>query len=298
MSSVAAQVPASTDSFNGYNLRIGDSDKKKIWGGKAIATDEGNYVKTLQEFLITVGVLQEAADGGFGKKTQTALQRFQWNAKNISYKLKDKSIMELAPVFNGDVNGILDEQTKKAIARWKKNLTVCTGDLVRIKEAKYTNITFSSSLRKIDSPYVNTGELVVSKALIPYLDEMNNQAVTLKIKLHVNQALREQGVPPKGAVVTPATRSQHYLGHALDINMVDGNSWNSSTDFKNKKETDNAKKFIKKMKEFGMRWGGDFAPVDTPHFDFQIPADSFAYEAKFFFNQRSIALKSMIPLID
>ena len=62
--------------------------------------------------------------------------------------------------------------------------------------------------------------------------------------IKVNQAFRQHGVKVTGAVVTPASKSQHLIGHALDCNMVDGTSWNKSADFIAKKETQNAKDII------------------------------------------------------
>ena len=110
----------------------------------------------------------------------------------------------------------------------------------------------------------------------------------LNIIISINQTLRVLGHKVKGSVVTPAKKSQHYIGHAIDCNIVDGSSWNTSSDFTNKKETKNADAFIKIMKKSNYRWGGDFTRTDTPHFDKQIRSGTIDYDAEFFLNQKQI----------
>ena len=51
---------------------------------------------------------------------------------------------------------------------------------------------------------------------------------------------------------------------------------------------------IKKVKAAGLRWGGDFSKVDTPHFDKQLSASSLDYDMKYFFNQRIVSLNQPI----
>ncbi len=48
------------------------------------------------------------------------------------------------------------------------------------------------------------------------------------------------------------------------------------------------------MTERGMRWGGNWEKVDTPHFDREVSASSGDYGHKFFFNQRTILAKQPI----
>ncbi len=132
--------------------------------------------------------------------------------------------------------------------------------------------------------------------MIKYLESANKKAKELLLGIKLNQTMRVNGVPVTGSVVTPASKSQHLIGHALDCNIIDGDNWNSNKAFKDKKESTNAKKFIEAMKTKGLRWGGDLSDVDTPHFDKQVPASSMDYDYKYFFNQRMISEKQNIPL--
>lgn len=123
---------------------------------------------------------------------------------------------------------------------------------------------------------------MVSSALIEYLKYANTKASPLCVNIVLNQTFRVNGVAVIGAVVTPATKSQHLIGHAFDCNIVDGDSWNNSKAFEDSEQTENAKSFIKAMKDKGLRWGGDFDDVDTAHFDKLVLRTSIDYECKFF----------------
>ena len=138
--------------------------------------------------------------------------------------------------------------------------------------------------------------MVVSEEMLEYLKSANSKAKDLSLKIVINQAMRLSSSKASGAVVTPATKSQHLIGHAIDCNIVDGDNWNNSKAFANGEETESAKKFISAMKTSGLRWGGDFADTDTPHFDKQVVASTIDYEYKYFFNHRMISENQHIPL--
>ena len=152
-----------------------------------------------------------------------------------------------------------------------------------------SNIELSPAFKNIGKPIVSNTEVVVSRSASSMIQLMNDTAANLKITIYINQAFRIHGVKVTGSVVPPATKSQHLIGHAVDCNIVDGKTWNTSNDFKMNKQTKNADKFIEKMKEKLYRWGGNFSKTDTPHFDKQLNASSFDYDAKFFLNQKQIS---------
>lgn len=91
-------------------------------------------------------------------------------------------------------------------------------------------------------------------------------AIQCELKLYVNSSYRESTVVD-GAIVQPATLSNHLIGHAIDANIVDGKTfWNSQ-----KMEgilTGNVLKFIETVGKDGvLRWGGTFSVKDVVHFD-------------------------------
>jgi hypothetical protein len=69
----------------------------------------------------------------------------------------------------------------------------------------------------------------------------------------------------KGAIVTPATHSNHMIGHAIDCNLKHEGAVYNSTRMQNDKDL--IRKFINEVKAAGIRWGGDFGKPDPVHFD-------------------------------
>ena len=289
----------SKDLYGGFLLKKGDNDKRKIWAGKKHKV-AATHVTDLQEDLKAVGVYTSKIDGGFGNLTVDALKRFKWNAKNIKRRLKNKNIVCAPKRFTGVINGLVDVNTKKELSAWRMKNHKATGDLIRIKELEFTNIRIGTGFRKIPHPCISDDDIVVSSVLLEYLVHADNKAKELSLMLNFNNAMRVSGVKISGAVVKPAGRSQHLIGHAIDCNIIDGNNWNSKKTFESKKETKNARQFVKAMKANGMRWGGDFKDkkkFDPPHFDKNLYAYSKDFEYKYYFNQRVVTEKHAIPLV-
>lgn len=241
-----------------------------------------------------VGVYSDAIDGDFGRNTERAIKIYQWCSRNSIKVIQNKILNAYTPKSDLKVSGKLDTSTHTILTSWVTNKYVVTGDLIRVSCSNLSNIELGPGFKHIGKPIVDVTEFVVSKAAFNMIKLMNETAKNLKITIIINQALRIHGVKVTGSVVPPATKSQHLIGHAIDCNIVDGSSWNTSTDFKKKKQTANADKFIKKMKAGLFRWGGNFSNVDTPHFDKQLSANSFDYDAKFFINQKQISSGDLI----
>ncbi|ABC29072.1 conserved hypothetical protein [Hahella chejuensis KCTC 2396] len=233
-------------------LRQGDSDTRKTWGGEPRNTEKADYVKQLQEKLSAVKAYSGESDGEFGPNTAKALRFFQWTAKEIG--LESCSIYS----FNMSPTGVYDINSYKELDKWVSHKAVVGGDLVRIKESSFSNIELGPYFKKIEHPNINDNEFVVSLALAPHLVNMNKEAKKYGIIIKLNQTLRLVNTVVSGSVVTPAKKSQHFIGHAIDCNLMDGDNWNSSATFSQGKESENAKKFIASVKAQLIRWGGDF----------------------------------------
>ncbi len=270
-------------------LKRGDSDKNGIWAGNKLTTEPGYNVKNLQTDLKAIGVYSDTIDGGFGVNTERSLKIYQWCLQNSINIIKNKALTTYTPKPEQKISGVYDTSTEISLKTWLSKNYIVTGDLVRISLPILSNIELSPAFKHIGKPIVTSDQLVVSKAAAGMIKLMNTTAKSLKIKIMINQALRIHGVKVTGSVVAPATKSQHLIGHAIDCNIVDGKSWNSSSDFKKKKQTANADKFIKQMKNKLFRWGGNFSNIDTPHFDKKLSATLFSYDAKFFLNQKQIS---------
>jgi hypothetical protein len=108
------------------------------------------------------------------------------------------------------------------------------------------------------------GKCVIDDDFEPLLIKMNELAVKYNIIVIVNSSYRVDS-NVKGAIVTPAKKSNHMVGHAIDCNlMLSGVLYNST---KMQLDTGTVRKFINEVKVAGLRWGGDFNVKDPIHFD-------------------------------
>ncbi|PCK08994.1 MAG: hypothetical protein COA42_06160 [Alteromonadaceae bacterium] len=276
-------------------LQHKDNDKKMVWGGKTLKAAPEYTIKSLQNDLKSVGVATGTADGDFGGKTRKAVKLFQWACANATAYAKNNSNITRTVKSAISVTGKLDKATSDELKTWVSNKQITTGDLVIVAFSEFGKIEKSSGFKKIASTSVLENEIIISSGALQLLKDLNSQAKAKKVTIKINQAFRVHGVKVTGAVVPPASKSQHLIGHAIDCNIVDGDNWNNIKTFKNNKASDNAKKLIKKLKELSYRWGGDFTKVDTPHFDKKLSSTEFSYDAKFFFNQRMVSESQAIP---
>lgn len=99
------------------------------------------------------------------------------------------------------------------------------------------------------------------------LDKMNLVAQEFGILVRVTSSYREDA-NVSGAIVVPAKKSNHMVGHAIDCNLHD---IASREDFNSRKMGDGKGKdeqFIRAVvRQTGLRWGGSFNTPDTVHFD-------------------------------
>ena len=107
---------------------------------------------------------------------------------------------------------------------------------------------------------------IIENGFIVAMDRLCFYANEFGLKLYINSSYRNS-TAVSGAIVTPATLSNHLIGHAIDANIVEGNIfWNSKK--LEKGLTGNVLKFIDTIrKDTILRWGGDFPVTDVVHFD-------------------------------
>ena len=108
------------------------------------------------------------------------------------------------------------------------------------------------------------GDCNIDEDFAPTLENMNEVAKKHNITVKVISSFRVDA-NVKGAIVTPATHSNHMIGHAIDCNLeLDGAYYNST---RMQSDTGTVRQFINEVKASGMRWGGDFGKPDPVHFD-------------------------------
>jgi len=285
-----------TERYGGVALRRGDRDDRNRWGGTIRSNRRGDFVANLQRDLRTLGCYESRIDGDFGRETEDALKRFQWNSDHLDHRLKGRAIVHVRGFCCAGVPGVVGETTARELIRWIELGHVCTGDLVRVDCAELTNVELGYGFRRIANGSIRRGEVVVSAELAREFATIDRIARELGVAISINQAFRVAGKKASGAVVLPPSRSQHWIGHAIDCNIIDGRSANTCANFRDGEETQNARDFIKQVTDRGLRWGGDLAEAHTRHFDRPLAAESEAWDMKYFFNQRILSKAQPIRL--
>ena len=99
------------------------------------------------------------------------------------------------------------------------------------------------------------------------MDALMNAATSCKVTVTPTSSFRKDGVTITNAIVTPATRSNHFIGQAIDLNLSlsDGSYCNSACLAANSHA--DVKCFANAAKAAGLRWGNDFSTADPVHFD-------------------------------
>ena len=112
------------------------------------------------------------------------------------------------------------------------------------------------------------GKIVLADVeFIPHLEEVNELAAKNGLKIFVTSTTRALGVPIGNTVVRPAKMSNHFVGHAIDMNVQMGGRLFNSNALGNFSSLPAAiKAFITSIRNHPvLRWGGDFG--DPVHID-------------------------------
>lgn len=118
----------------------------------------------------------------------------------------------------------------------------------------------ASNVRPID----NLHQIFVHDGFVPMMEKMNTAAKDSGIVVFVTSSFRATSVVP-GAIVPPAHKSNHLVGHGIDVNFLRGSVWYDSGAIM--KDEGLIKDFIIQLESLGFRWGGRFNPCDPVHFD-------------------------------
>jgi hypothetical protein len=123
--------------------------------------------------------------------------------------------------------------------------------------------------------YVNSQfigkELQADVDFLPHLDRLNQYAADCDVQIYVTSSAREPGRTVSGAIVPPAGRSNHLVGHAIDMNLQSAGGFFNSTRLK-RSNFDNLPVEIRDLlnrirEDEVLRWGGDFNREDPVHID-------------------------------
>jgi hypothetical protein len=137
-----------------------------------------------------------------------------------------------------------------------------------------------------------TGEQVVADVeFVPALEAINQHAADNDVNLLITDSFRPQGRAVKGAIVPPASRSNHLAGHGIDMNVMYGpgkTSLCNSRCLGRRNPPAAVKTFIAAIRaDANLRWGGDFSPRDPVHIDDNLNADDTAWKARYVATQKA-----------
>lgn len=112
-------------------------------------------------------------------------------------------------------------------------------------------------------------KVVANQHFLPALRRVNQYAQESHVKVYVTSSFRLTG-HVNGAIVEPATFSNHLIGHAIDMNLVHGPeaTFFNSNVLAQPILPPPAAAFIQAIREdTEFRWGGDFKVRDVVHID-------------------------------
>lgn len=91
------------------------------------------------------------------------------------------------------------------------------------------------------------------------------------VRVVVTHSFRRREVDLSDVIVTPAKRSNHLVGHAIDMNLIANGQWLNSKKLARANHPNlpmQARCFIAMIREHStLRWGGDFVREDPVHID-------------------------------
>jgi hypothetical protein len=123
----------------------------------------------------------------------------------------------------------------------------------------FSNENFVGAPVKIDNDFVAA------------MNRVGQYAKNCGLKIWITSSTRSLNNQVKGAIVPPASKSCHHIGHAIDMNvMYDGKLYNSKKlrrgNLANLPEP--IRNFIDSIRaDKELRWGGDFNTEDPVHID-------------------------------
>ncbi len=125
-------------------------------------------------------------------------------------------------------------------------------------------------LTKINPSNFVGDDLVVDKGFVEKINRINDYATNNNVKVFITDSFRATN-DVSGAIVTPSERSNHLVGHAIDMNLMYGANYGdycNSGCLSQDTLPQDIQVFIEDIRsDSGLRWGGDFSTPDVVHID-------------------------------
>lgn len=136
------------------------------------------------------------------------------------------------------------------------------------------------------------GQCRADVEFVPALMKINTYAEEADVFLAITSSFRTT-TNVSGAIVKPATRSNHLAGHGIDMNVIYGNGkWaNSKVLIRYPNVPEPVRLFIKSIiDDPHLRWGGKFRVKDVVHIDDHLNKDLTAWNKRYQVMQRAVQL--------
>ena len=209
-------------------------------------------------------------------------------------------------------DGLYGNSTRKAVIKYAKDNGIdCDGDaltrplvdlfLKDIKQyygSRWTDLA-EQNLPNEDSPLIlYQGSRFSGKPcradvqFLPSLEKINTYAEEANVIIHVTSSFRTT-TNVRGAIVKPATFSNHLAGHGIDMNVRYGNGQfaNSKVLAKYPNVPEPVKQFLKAIiDDPKLRWGGKFNTKDPVHIDDHLNKDRAAWKKRYEAMQKAVQL--------
>jgi hypothetical protein len=250
-------------------------------------------VAALQAELHRLQVLpptETVTEGVFDSATGAALRRFQWFAGQVPGAVDATGAFVARPTVRLTVDGVVRRRTRELMATFREHGWAATGLLQSVDFAKLQRTRPGAGFTALlgGNPMLGLCE----RDFVAVLAALDATARRLDLFMFVHQLFRVEGAADD-AVVAPSSFSPHKVGRAVDLQLGAGpvlEPGSAAHDPLRLHLAAPASPFARFRQHaktrLKCRYGGDFDPVDAPHFDRQIlPAGSPTWEMHYFFDQ-------------
>ncbi len=119
---------------------------------------------------------------------------------------------------------------------------------------------------KYINPVLIGKDCYIEEGFKPAMDRFCYYLLSFGLKFYVTSSKRDSLIVP-GAIVNPAKMGNHFIGHAVDGNLIEGSKTWTSELMKGELSND-VKSFLSLIRnDKTLRYGGDFANPDEVHYD-------------------------------
>lgn len=229
----------------------------------------------------------------------------------IQVMLNEKGYGQLLKFQQYGADGLYGNSTRTAFIAYASDHGIsCDGDLLTRpivdKMLKDIDAYYGSSwseqaknnLPDANSPLVYfegsrfRGQCRADVEFVPSLMKINAYAENANVFLAITSSFRTT-TNVKGAIVKPATRSNHMAGHGIDMNVIYGNgNWANSEVLKRYPDVpEPVRLFIKSIvDDTSLRWGGQFTIKDVVHIDDGLNGNRDKWDQRYRAMQRAVQL--------